>query len=84
MRREERNGGKLDPRWDGPYCISGCVRKGVHRLSRDGVCLKKTVNSARLKLYHSSEDCLLSTGKHITEDSKETERVRCFKIHKAV
>ena len=43
FRRPKRKGGKLDPRWLGPYRISGVLGKGLYSLShcKDGHIVKR-------------------------------------------
>ena len=53
MRNEARKGGTLERVWTGPYNISKCLEKGLYKLSNtDGVQLKQSYSSARLKQYH--------------------------------
>ena len=53
--RESKKGDKMQPRWNGPYKIHADLGKGVYRLlnPKTGNVLKKAVNIARLKAYHS-------------------------------
>ena len=55
--RKKRKGGKLDPKWVGPYIITAKLSKGFYSLqcvanSSDRV---KRVNGAHLKVFYSSE-----------------------------
>ena len=51
-RQTTRKGGKLEPKWSGPYNISAVLPKGAYRLEGR----KCIVNGNRLKLYKSEED----------------------------
>lgn len=53
MKNKDRKGGTLEPVWSGPYTVSKVLSKGLYKLSnKGGTELKKSVNSARLKIYH--------------------------------
>jgi hypothetical protein len=55
-RNEQRKGGKLEQPWSGPYTVSRLLSKGVCKLqNNDGVELKTSYNSSRLKIYHQSK-----------------------------
>ena len=51
-RQTTRKGGKLEPKWSGPYNISAVLPKGAYRLEGR----KCIVNGNRHKLYKSEED----------------------------
>lgn len=53
--RSKRKGGKLDPKWLGPYRISKLLGKGLYSLTRceDGHTVKR-VNGMHLKIYYVS------------------------------
>ena len=51
-RQTTRKGGKLEPKWSGPYNISAVLPKGAYRLEGR----KCIVNGNRLKVYKSEED----------------------------
>ena len=55
FRRPKRKGGKLDPRWLGPYRISGVLGKGLYSLShcKDGHIVK-CVNGMHPNIFHVS------------------------------
>jgi hypothetical protein len=56
-RNEDRKGGKLEQPWSGPYTVSQVLSKGVCKLKiYDGVELKTSYNSSRLKIYHQSKE----------------------------
>ena len=56
-RQKQRNGGKMDDRYTGPYFINRHVGKGVYELRNSrGMVIKKKVNSNRLKVYTCSKD----------------------------
>ena len=49
----QRKGGKMDPRWLGPYVVHGYLGKGVYELATpSGKILKKTANVSRLDSLH--------------------------------
>ena len=58
--RSKRKGGKLDPKWLGPYRISKVLGKGLYSLTHcKGGRNVKRVNGFHLKLYHVSDaQCL--------------------------
>ncbi|XP_071823278.1 uncharacterized protein [Apostichopus japonicus] len=55
VKNHNRCGGKMAPRYTGPYLIHCEVKKGVYRLEKDDVIMKKTVNASRLKVYCKCE-----------------------------
>ena len=51
-RQKQRKGGKLDPKWLGPYTINRDLGKGLYELrNSDGKVLKTKANVNRLKCY---------------------------------
>ena len=55
--RKKRKGGKLDPKWVGPYIITAKLSKGFYSLqsvANSNDCVKR-VNGAHLKVFYSSE-----------------------------
>lgn len=55
-RQKQRKGGKLQPRWLGPYAINKAIGKGVYELkSTKGKVLKTKVNATRLKIFSQRE-----------------------------
>lgn len=52
MKNSHRMGGKLDPKWLGPYTVVEKVGKGRYRLcSKTGDTVKKLYSSCLLKEY---------------------------------
>ena len=52
MKNSHRMGGKMDPKWLGPYTVLEKVEKGRYKLrSSRGETLKKLYNSSLLKEY---------------------------------
>ena len=50
--RQDRKGGHITERWNGPYKVSRSYGKNVYQIaSDDGKVLKKKVNSCNLKPY---------------------------------
>ena len=55
--RKRRQGGKLDPRWDGPYEITSVLGKGLYSLkSCAGDVAVKRVNGMHLKVFEKVRD----------------------------
>ena len=55
--RKKRKGGKLDPKWVGPYIITTKFSKGFYSLqsvASSSDCIKR-VNGAHLNMFYSSE-----------------------------
>ena len=53
MENKDRKDGRLEPVWSGPYTVSKAILKGLYKLSNtEGSELKKSVNNARLNMYH--------------------------------
>ena len=54
LTRKKRRGGKLDPKWLGPYTIDKDLGKGCYQLSAIGnpKDIVSRVNGGHLKLYH--------------------------------
>ena len=51
LRRME--GGKLDPKWEGPYVVVGEVAAGAYKFkNHEGEVLAKTWNAHRLKRFY--------------------------------
>lgn len=52
MKNAHRMGGKMDPKWLGPYTVKERVGKGRYKLfSKTGEALKKLYSSCLLKEY---------------------------------
>ena len=58
FRRKKRKGGKLDPKWLGPFSISKDLGKGAYSLTStdNPSCIVKRANGAYLKPYYSPSD----------------------------
>ena len=55
LRNQARKGGKLERAWSGPYTISEVLPKGLYNLrNEDGIELKTSFDSSRLKIYYYS------------------------------
>ncbi|GMN58481.1 hypothetical protein TIFTF001_027586 [Ficus carica] len=55
--------GSFDPKWDGPYTITGIVRPRTYRLSdRDGRNLRLPWNTDHLKRFYQSQDRAIQKG----------------------
>lgn len=53
LKRKRRRGGKLDPRWKGPFKITTVLEKGLYSLkSCDGNLTVNRVNGIHLKVFH--------------------------------
>ncbi|KAL5490728.1 hypothetical protein EMCRGX_G015905 [Ephydatia muelleri] len=64
--RKKRKGGKLDPRWLGPYIITQKLSKGFYSLqsvANPSDCVKR-VNGAHLKAFHSQVTLRISVSPH--------------------
>ena len=67
--RKKRKGGKLDPRWLGPYIITQKLSKGFYSLqsvANPSDCVKR-VNGAHLKAFHSQEH--MSNSQDLSQSS---------------
>eukprot|EP00731_Ephydatia_muelleri_P003440 Em0001g3440a len=67
--RKKRKGGKLDPRWFGPYIITQKLSKGFYSLqsvANPSDCVKR-VNGAHLKAFHSQEH--MSNSQDLSQSS---------------
>ncbi|KAL5503329.1 hypothetical protein EMCRGX_G010258 [Ephydatia muelleri] len=67
--RKKRKGGKLDPRWLGPYIITQKLSKGFYSLqsvANPSDCVKR-VNGAHLKAFHSQE--YMSNSQDLSQSS---------------
>ena len=55
--RKKRRGGKLDPKWVGPYIITAKHSKGFYSLrsNENPVKIIKRVSGAHLKVYHQQQ-----------------------------
>lgn len=53
MANSHRMGGKMDPRWFGPYEVDNITKKGLYQLKcvRNGKLLKQVFSSVQLKAY---------------------------------
>nr|GEV96984.1 reverse transcriptase domain-containing protein [Tanacetum cinerariifolium] len=67
-----KDGGKLGPKWEGPYEITEAIGKGAYRLrDRNGYTLPRTWNICNLK----SATCMKC--KH-SFARKESKKIRCW------
>ena len=68
----KRKGGKLDPRWLGPYIITQKFSKGFYSLqsvANPSACIKR-VNGAHLKAFHYHEH--LNKTQHCNDPSQSS------------
>ena len=55
FRRKKRKGGKMDPKWLGPFSVAKDLGKGFYKLKSmaNSTCIMKKVNGAHLKIYQA-------------------------------
>ena len=70
----QRKGGKMDPRWLGPYVVHGYLGKGVYKLATpSGKILKKTANVSRLKCYTERVSSMKTDGEADSPKKRKNE-----------